>query len=104
MCSKIWVDLEKVETHVRLRISTLLRGGSKSRLPISNISQCFKTKIFNQCVLFVCLYGTETWSLSVSLIKKLKVVQQAMERAILGVSLRDRIKTNKSRRYSPADK
>jgi hypothetical protein len=45
-----------------------------------------KTKVFDQCVLPVMRYGTETWSLTVGLIKRLKVTQRAMERAMLGVT------------------
>jgi hypothetical protein len=36
-------------------------------------------------------YGTETWSLTKGLIIRLKVNQRAMDRAMLGVSLRDHI-------------
>ncbi|KAJ8730477.1 hypothetical protein PYW08_001890 [Mythimna loreyi] len=55
----------------------------------SNIPQCLKTKVYNQCVLPVMMYGSETWSLTMGLIKRLKVTQRAMERAMLGVSLRE---------------
>ncbi len=64
----------------------------------SNLPQCLKTKVYNQCVLPAMTYGTETWSLTVGLIKKLKVAQRAMERAMLGVSLRDRIKNEDVRK------
>ena len=55
----------------------------------SDIPQCLKSKVFDQCVLPVMTYGTETWSLTIGLMNKLKVAQRAMERAMLGVSLRD---------------
>ncbi|PZC74016.1 hypothetical protein B5X24_HaOG208430 [Helicoverpa armigera] len=64
----------------------------------SDIPQYLKTKVFNQCVLPVMTYGTETWSLTIGLISKLKVAQRAMERAMLGVSLRDRIRNEEIRR------
>ena len=64
----------------------------------SDIPQCLKTKVFNQCVLPVMTYGTETWSFTIGLISKLKVAQRAMERAMLGVSLRDRIRNEEIRR------
>jgi hypothetical protein len=35
-------------------------------------------------------YGTETWTLMTRLVHKFKVAQRAMDRAMLGVSLRDR--------------
>lgn len=43
-------------------------------------------------------YGTETWSQAVGLIQKLKGAQRAMERAMPGVSLRDRIRNEEIRR------
>ena len=64
----------------------------------SKIPQCLKTKVFNQCVLPVMTYGSETWSLTMGLIRKLKVTQRAMERAMLGVSLRDRLRNEEIRR------
>ncbi|CAH2224279.1 jg6897 [Pararge aegeria aegeria] len=43
-------------------------------------------------------YGSETWLLTMGLIRRLRVTQRAMERAILGVSLRDRIRNVEIRR------
>ncbi|CAH2248562.1 jg24159 [Pararge aegeria aegeria] len=43
-------------------------------------------------------YGSETWSLTMGLIRRLRVTQRAMERAMLGVSLRDRIRNVEIRR------
>ncbi|CAH2228990.1 jg26095 [Pararge aegeria aegeria] len=43
-------------------------------------------------------YRTETWSLTMGLIKRLRVTQRAMERAILGESLRDQIRNEEIRR------
>jgi hypothetical protein len=37
-------------------------------------------------------YGAETWTLTARLVHKFKVAQRAMESAVLGVSLRDRIR------------
>jgi hypothetical protein len=42
-------------------------------------------------------YGTETWPLAMGLIRRLNVTQRAMERAMLGVSLRDRIRNDEIR-------
>ncbi|CAH2264014.1 jg16397 [Pararge aegeria aegeria] len=64
----------------------------------SKIPQCLKTKVFEQCVLPVMTYGSETWSLTMGLIRRLRVTQRAMERAMLGVSLRDLIRNEKIRR------
>ncbi|RVE44730.1 hypothetical protein evm_010634 [Chilo suppressalis] len=58
----------------------------------SSIPQCLKTKVFHQCVLPVMTYGAQTWTLTVRLVHRFKVAQRAMERAMLGVSLKDRIR------------
>ncbi|RVE41117.1 hypothetical protein evm_014233 [Chilo suppressalis] len=64
----------------------------------SKIPQCLKTKVFNQCVLPVMTYGSEAWSFTMGLIGRLKVAQRAMERAMLGISLRDRVRNDEIRR------
>jgi hypothetical protein len=51
-----------------------------------------KTKVFNQSVLPVMTYGAETWTLTARLVHEFKVAQRATERALLGVSLRERIR------------
>ncbi|CAG4968657.1 unnamed protein product [Parnassius apollo] len=58
----------------------------------SGIPQSLKTKVYNQCVLPVMTYGSETWSFTAGRMRTLKVAQRAMERAMLGVSLRDRLR------------
>ncbi|RVE46970.1 hypothetical protein evm_008354 [Chilo suppressalis] len=63
----------------------------------SPIPQCLKSKVFDQCVLPVMTYGAETWTLTAGLVHQFKVAQRAMERAMLGVSLKDRIRNDVSR-------
>jgi hypothetical protein len=43
-------------------------------------------------------YGTETWPLTMGLIRRLNFTQRAMERAMLEVSLRDRIRNDEIRK------
>ncbi|CAH2217639.1 jg24 [Pararge aegeria aegeria] len=43
-------------------------------------------------------YGSETWSLTMGLIRRPRVTQRAMERVMLGVCLRDRISNVEIRR------
>jgi hypothetical protein len=45
-----------------------------------------------QSVLPVMTYVAKTWSFTARLVHKFKVAQRALERAMLGVSLRDRIR------------
>ncbi|CAH2236091.1 jg4788 [Pararge aegeria aegeria] len=64
----------------------------------SKIPQCLKTKVFEQCVLPVLTYGSETWSLTMGLIRRLRITQRAMLRAMLVVFLRDQIRNEEIRR------
>ncbi|KAI5708080.1 hypothetical protein M8J77_016020 [Diaphorina citri] len=50
------------------------------------------------CILPVLTYGTETLALTKEQSRKLKVCQRRMERSILGISLRDRIRNTEIRR------
>ncbi|CAH2236621.1 jg16460 [Pararge aegeria aegeria] len=45
-------------------------------------------------------YGSETWSLTMGLIRRLIVTQRVTERAMLGVSLRDQIRNEEIRRIT----
>ena len=51
-----------------------------------------KRKVFNQCVLPAMTYGCLTWSPTKALVKKLETSQRAMERKMLKVKLKDRIR------------
>lgn len=57
------------------------------------IPQHLRTRIFDQCILPVLTYGAQTWALTKKTMEKMRVTQRAMERAMLGISLRDH-KTN----------
>ena len=57
----------------------------KSSLPI-----CLKRKVYNQCILPTMIYGSETWKLTKTMTNKLRSAQRAMERSMLGVTLRDK--------------
>ena len=64
----------------------------------SDMPQCLKRKVFDQCVLPVMTYGAETLTLTTASANKLMVTQRKMERSMLGVSLRDHIRNEDLRR------
>ncbi|XP_063825274.1 uncharacterized protein LOC135074822 [Ostrinia nubilalis] len=68
-------------------------GANSHVLRSKKIAQHLKTKVFNQCVLPVFVYGMETTTLTEKSAERLRVAQRAMERQMLGVSLQDH-KTN----------
>ncbi|CAH2093419.1 unnamed protein product [Euphydryas editha] len=51
----------------------------------SDIPQCLKSKVFDQCMLPVMTYGSETWCLTMGLLNKLRIAQLTMQRAMLGI-------------------
>jgi hypothetical protein len=57
-----------------------------------------KKKVYDACILPVATYGLETVTLSKLSAERLRVTQRAMERAMLGVSLRDRIRNTEIRK------
>jgi len=51
-----------------------------------------KTKIFNMCILPILSYGSETWSLTNKNKKRLSTTQHSMERRVLGIRLKDKVR------------
>ncbi len=51
-----------------------------------------KVKSFKICVLPTLIYGCRTWKMNEALIKKIKVAQNALERSISGMKMKDRIR------------
>lgn len=49
-----------------------------------------KTKVFDSCVLPVITYGAQNWVMTKSNMNILRTTQRAMERSMLGISLKDR--------------
>ncbi len=56
-----------------------------SKLPLS-----LKRKVYNQCIIPVLTYGSETWRLTKQLERKLRSAQRGMERRMLGITWRDK--------------
>jgi hypothetical protein len=64
----------------------------KHVLKNKKVPLCMKRKVFDACILPVFTYGAETMTLTKASVNKLSVTQRAMERAMLGISLRDRVR------------
>lgn len=58
----------------------------------------WRKRVFNQCVLPTMTYGAETWTTTKKLETKLKTAQRAMERSMLHISLRDKIRCTEIRK------
>lgn len=51
-----------------------------------------KRKVYNACILPCLTYGSQTWTLTKTLANKLSVCQNSIERSVIGVNRRDRVK------------
>ncbi len=56
----------------------------------SNLPLSLKRKVYNQCILPILTYGSETWHLTNEQEEKLRSAQRGMERKMLGITWRDR--------------
>lgn len=81
------------QTHeIKRRIGLTWAAYGKLRTVFrSSLPRCLKKKVFNQCVLPVLTYGSETLTMTKNNIQKIQVMQRKMERSMLGITLRDRI-------------
>jgi hypothetical protein len=79
---------------VKRRISAGWGAFSKYRdILKSKMPMCLKRKLYNQCIQPAMTYGSQTWALNKRMQSKMQTTQRAMERAMIGVTMRDR-KTN----------
>ena len=56
------------------------------------IPTCLKRKIMDTVILPAMTYGAETWTLTKHLERKLAVAQRSMERSLLNITRRDKIR------------
>ena len=70
----------------------------KNYLLSRNIQLNLRRRLFDMCILPVMTYGAQTWSLTARQEEKLRVAQRAMERRMLGITRRDRIRNEEIRR------
>lgn len=57
-----------------------------------DIPLCLKPKTLDLCILPVITYGLETTIMTEKSAEMLRTTQRTMERAIIGVSMRDKVK------------
>ena len=72
-------------------------GQYSSFLKDQKIPVCLKKKIMDTVVLPSMPYGAETWSLTKHLKNKLAVAQRTMERAMLGITIKDKFRNENIR-------
>ncbi|VDO08661.1 unnamed protein product [Brugia timori] len=57
-----------------------------------------KCQIFNMCIIPTLTYGCQTWTLKKNILEKIRVTQNAMERSMLNVRIKDKIRIEKIKR------
>ncbi len=79
------------EKEIKRRIGMGWSAFGKQNLVMnSNLPLSLKRKVYNQCILLVLMYGSETWRFTKKLERKLRSALRAMERRMLGITRRDR--------------
>ena len=88
----------KMENNTREEILLRIKAGwscfgrYRDILCDKTLPMSLRTRMFNQCVLPTITYGAGTWSTTKELEQKLVTTQRAMERQMLHISLRDKIR------------
>lgn len=95
---KLGKDNQTAEIAHRVNLGWAAFGNLKHILRNRSIPNSLKKKVYEQCVLPVITYGMETVTLTQKSANKLQTNQRAMERAMLGISLRDRVRNEEIRR------
>ena len=89
---KLKLGLDNQTAEVKRRIGLGWAAFGKLRLIFkSQMNNSLKRKVFDTCVLPVLTYGAETLTLTKASENKLRVAQRAMERSMLGITLRDKM-------------
>lgn len=94
---KLGKDNQRAEIIRRIGLTWAAFGKLSRILRDPKISINLKRTVYNTCVLPVSTYGLETTTLTRSTANKLRICQRAMERAMLGISLRDKIRNEEIR-------
>ena len=87
----------KQEVSIRIKTGWSVFAKYKEVFLDRYLPMSLKRKVFNWCVLPAMTYACQTWSLTKALLKKLETSQRAMERRILNVKLKDRIRNTITR-------
>ena len=89
---KLKLGLDNQTAEIKRRIGLAWAAfGRLSLIFKSKMSNSLKRKVFDTCVLPVLTYGAETLTLTKASENKLRVAQRAMERSMLGITLRDKM-------------
>lgn len=88
----------KMEDTTKEEVVRRIKGGwrcfnkYKELLTDKEIPLSLRRRIYDQCILTTMTYGAETWATTKEIEQKLRTTQRAMERRMLNLTLRDRVR------------
>ncbi|XP_072016915.1 uncharacterized protein [Amphiura filiformis] len=88
------------EILIRVKAGWRCFGMHKELLTDKNIPLSLRRRVYDQCVLITMTYGAETWSTTKEMEQKLVTAQRAMERKMLHLSLRERVRHTEIRKVT----
>ena len=90
-------DNTREEVLIRIKAGWSCFGRYKDILCDKKLPLILRRRVFNMCVLPTMTYGCETWTTTKYLEQKLRTAQHAMERRMLNITLRDKVRNSEIR-------
>lgn len=87
---KVNNENQTAEINLRIRLGWMAFGRLSYVLKNRRIPLQLRRRVYNTCIISVLRYGPQTLIYSRKNIERLKKAQNAMERAMLGITLKDR--------------
>ena len=86
--------------NIRIKAGWSCFGRYKDILCDQKLPMSLRRRMYDQCVLPAMSYGAETWTTTKQLEQKLRTTQRAMERRMLKITLKDRIRNSDIRKQT----
>lgn len=94
---KLGKENQNVEIKRRIQLAWVAFGNMNYIFKDKEVPINLKKKAYDSCILPVLTYGLETMAITQKAAEQLRVAQRAMERKMLGVTLRDKIRNSRIR-------
>ena len=88
------------EVMIRIKAGWSAFGRFKDILCDRKLPMTIRRRMYNQCVIPTMTYGAETWTTTKQLEQKLMTAQRAMERRMLNITIRDKIRNSEIRKQT----
>ena len=86
------------EVNIRIKAGWSCFGRYKDILCDQKLPMSLRRRMFNECVVATMSHGAETWTTTKQLEQKLRIAQRAMERRMLNITLKNRIRNSDIRK------